>query len=216
MDAIKSLLDVFLHVDDHLHALLEAWGPWTYVLLFAIILCETGLVVMPFLPGDSLLFAAGAMAALYPDDLGIVPLLVLLSIAAILGDTINYFLGRWVGPKAFSLNTWFLKHEHLEKTQAFYDRHGGKTIVLARYVPIVRTFAPFVAGVGKMHYPTFLWFNVAGGILWVVLCTVAGYFFGNIEAVKKNFELVVVGIILVSVLPLAWEWWAAKRRGHTP
>lgn len=216
MDAIKSLLDVFLHVDDHLHALLEAWGPWTYVLLFAIILCETGLVVMPFLPGDSLLFAAGAMAALYPDDLGIVPLLVLLSIAAILGDTINYFLGRWVGPKAFSLNTWFLKHEHLEKTQAFYDRHGGKTIVLARFVPIVRTFAPFVAGVGKMHYPTFLWFNVAGGILWVVLCTAAGYFFGNIEAVKKNFELVVVGIILVSVLPLAWEWWAAKRRGHAP
>jgi membrane-associated protein len=210
MDAIKSLLDVFLHVDDHLHALLEAWGPWTYVLLFAIILCETGLVVMPFLPGDSLLFAAGAMAALYPDDLGIVPLLVLLSIAAILGDTINYFLGRWVGPKAFSLNTWFLKHEHLEKTQAFYDRHGGKTIVLARFVPIVRTFAPFVAGVGKMHYPTFLWFNVAGGILWVVLCTVAGYFFGNIEAVKKNFELVVVGIVVVSVLPLAWEWWRAR------
>ena len=215
MDAIKSILDVFLHVDDHLHALLEAWGPWTYVLLFAIILCETGLVVMPFLPGDSLLFAAGAMAALYPDDLGLVPLLVLLSIAAILGDTINYFLGRWIGPRAFSLNTWFLKHEHLEKTQAFYDRHGGKTIVLARFVPIVRTFAPFVAGVGKMHYPTFLWFNVVGGLLWVGLCTVAGYFFGNIEAVKKHFELVVIGIVLVSVLPLAWEWWASRRRGHT-
>ena len=215
MDAIKSILDVFLHVDDHLHALLEAWGPWTYVLLFAIILCETGLVVMPFLPGDSLLFAAGAMAALYPDDLGLVPLLVLLSIAAILGDTINYFLGRWIGPRAFSLNTWFLKHEHLEKTQAFYDRHGGKTIVLARFVPIVRTFAPFVAGVGKMHYPTFLWFNVVGGLLWVVLCTVAGYFFGNIEAVKKHFELVVIGIVLVSVLPLAWEWWAARRRSLT-
>ena len=215
MDAIKSILDVFLHVDDHLHALLEAWGPWTYVLLFAIILCETGLVVMPFLPGDSLLFAAGAMAALYPDDLGLVPLLVLLSIAAILGDTINYFLGRWIGPRAFSLNTWFLKHEHLEKTQAFYDRHGGKTIVLARFVPIVRTVAPFVAGVGKMHYPTFLWFNVVGGLLWVGLCTVAGYFFGNIEAVKKHFELVVIGIVLVSVLPLAWEWWAARRRSHT-
>ena len=215
MDAIKSILDVFLHVDDHLHALLEAWGPWTYVLLFAIILCETGLVVMPFLPGDSLLFAAGAMAALYPDDLGLVPLLVLLSIAAILGDTINYFLGRWIGPRAFSLNTWFLKHEHLEKTQAFYERHGGKTIVLARFMPIVRTFSPFVAGVGKMHYPTFLWFNVVGGILWVLLCTVAGYFFGNIEAVKKHFELVVIGIVLVSVLPLAWEWWAARRRGHT-
>ncbi len=215
MDAIKSILDVFFHVDDHLHALLEAWGPWTYVLLFAIILCETGLVVMPFLPGDSLLFAAGAMAALYPDDLGLVPLLVLLSIAAILGDTINYFLGRWIGPRAFSLNTWFLKHEHLEKTQAFYDRHGGKTIVLARFVPIVRTFAPFVAGVGKMHYPTFLWFNVVGGLLWVGLCTVAGYFFGNIEAVKKHFELVVIGIVLVSVLPLAWEWWAARRRSLT-
>lgn len=215
MDAIKSILDVFLHVDDHLHALLDAWGPWTYVLLFAIILCETGLVVMPFLPGDSLLFAAGAMAALYPDDLGLVPLLVLLSIAAILGDTINYFLGRWIGPRAFSLNTWFLKHEHLEKTQAFYDRHGGKTIVLARFVPIVRTFAPFVAGVGKMHYPTFLWFNVVGGLLWVGLCTVAGYFFGNIDAVKKHFELVVIGIVLVSVLPLAWEWWASRRRGHT-
>ena len=215
MDAIKSILDVFLHVDDHLHALLEAWGPWIYVLLFAIILCETGLVVMPFLPGDSLLFAAGAMAALYPDDLGLVTLLVLLSIAAILGDTINYFLGRWIGPRAFSLNTWFLKHEHLEKTQAFYDRHGGKTIVLARFMPIVRTFAPFVAGVGKMHYPTFLWFNVVGGILWVVLCTAAGYFFGNIEAVKKNFELVVIGIVLVSVLPLAWEWWAARRRSLT-
>jgi membrane-associated protein len=214
MDAIKSILDVFLHVDDHLHALLDAWGPWTYVLLFAIILCETGLVVMPFLPGDSLLFAAGAMAALYPDDLGLVTLLVLLSIAAILGDTINYFLGRWIGPRAFSLNTWFLKHEHLEKTQAFYDRHGGKTIVLARFVPIVRTFAPFVAGVGKMHYPTFLWFNVVGGLLWVVLCTVAGYFFGNIEAVKKHFELVVIGIVLVSVLPLAWEWWASRRRSH--
>ena len=215
MDAIKSILDVFLHVDDHLHALLEAWGPWTYVLLFAIILCETGLVIMPFLPGDSLLFAAGAMAALYPDDLGFVTLLVLLSIAAILGDTINYFLGRWIGPRAFSLNTWFLKHEHLEKTQAFYERHGGKTIVLARFMPIVRTFAPFVAGVGKMHYPTFLWFNVVGGILWVVLCTAAGYFFGNIEAVKKNFELVVIGIVLVSVLPLAWEWWAARRRSQT-
>jgi membrane-associated protein len=155
------------------------------------------------------------MAALYPDDLGLVPLLVLLSIAAILGDTINYFLGRWIGPRAFSLNTWFLKHEHLEKTQAFYDRHGGKTIVLARFVPIVRTFAPFVAGVGKMHYPTFLWFNVFGGLLWVGLCTVAGYFFGNIEAVKKHFELVVIGIVLVSVLPLAWEWWAARQRSHT-
>ncbi len=216
MDSLKALVDIFLHVDAHLHQLIETWGPWTYGLLFAIILCETGLVVMPFLPGDSLLFAAGALAAIYPDDLGIVTLLVVLSIAAILGDTINYFLGRWIGPRAFSLNTWFLRHEHLEKTQAFYDRHGGKTIVLARFVPIVRTFAPFVAGVGRMHYPTFLWFNVTGGILWVVLCTIFGYFFGNVPLVKKNFELVVIGIVLVSVLPLAWEWWAARRRASQP
>ena len=215
MDLLKQLLDFVLHLQEHLHQLTQDYGKWVYGILFLIIFCETGLVVTPFLPGDSLLFAAGAMAALYPDDLGLVPLLVLLSIAAILGDTINYFLGRWIGPRAFSLNTWFLKHEHLEKTQAFYDRHGGKTIVLARFVPIVRTFAPFVAGVGKMHYPTFLWFNVVGGLLWVGLCTVAGSFFGNIEAVKKHFELVVIGIVLVSVLPLAWEWWAARRRSLT-
>jgi membrane-associated protein len=195
-----------------LKATLDAWGPWTYVLLFAIVLCETGLVVMPFLPGDSLLFAAGALAALHPQSLHILVLLLLLSTAAILGDTLNYAIGRRVGPRAFRINAWFLKHEHLVKTQEFYDRHGGKTIVLARFMPIVRTFAPFVAGVGQMHYPTFLWFNVVGGILWVVLCTVAGYFFGNIEVVKKNFELVVIGIVLVSVLPLAWEWWAARRQ----
>jgi len=211
MDAIKSILDVFLHVDDHLHALLEAWGPWTYVLLFAIILCETGLVVMPFLPGDSLLFAAGAMAALYPDDLNVALLLGLLSVAAILGDTINYSLGRWLGPGAFKIDRWFLKHEHLERTQRFYERHGGKTIVLARFVPIVRTFAPFVAGVGKMNYPQFLFYNVVGGIAWVVICTLAGYFFGNVPIVKENFELVVVGIVLVSVLPIAWEIWSARR-----
>lgn len=215
MDVIRSVLDLFLNVDEHLHALLDSWGPWVYVLLFAVILCETGLVVMPFLPGDSLLFAAGAMAARYPDRLSIVTLLVSLSVAAILGDTINYFLGRAIGPRAFADDSRFLNRGHLEKTQAFYERHGGKTIVLARFVPIVRTFAPFVAGVGRMHYPTFLWFNVAGGILWVVLCTVAGYLFGNIEAVQKNFELVVIGIVLVSLLPFAWEWWSARRHGST-
>ena len=212
MDAIKSLLDVFLHVGDHLQAIIEAWGPWTYVLLFAIILCETGLVVTPFLPGDSLLFAAGAMAALYPESLDIRLLLLLLSVAAVAGDTLNYAIGRWIGPRAFRINAWFLKHEHLEKTREFYERHGGKTIVLARFVPIIRTFAPFVAGVGRMHYPTFLLYNVLGGILWVVICTMFGYFFGNVPVVKKNFELVVVGIVLVSVLPMAWEWWAARRR----
>ena len=214
MDALKSLLDIFLHVGDHLEAIIQAWGPWTYVLLFVIILCETGLVVTPFLPGDSLLFAAGAMAALYPESLNILLLLGLLSIAAVAGDTLNYWIGRWIGPRAFSIDRWFLKHEHLARTQEFYERHGGKTIVLARFVPIVRTFAPFVAGVGRMHYPQFLYYNVVGGIAWVLICTLAGYLFGNIEAVKKHFELVVVGIVLVSVLPLAWEMWSARRRAR--
>jgi len=212
MDAPGSILDIFLKLDEVLHGVLQAWGPWTYVLLFAIILCETGLVVTPFLPGDSLLFAAGAMAALYPADLNIALLLGLLSVAAILGDTINYGLGRWIGPRAFRIDRWFLKHEHLERTQAFYEKHGGKTIVLARFVPIVRTFAPFVAGVGKMHYPTFLFYNVVGGLAWVLICTLAGYFFGNFPIVKENFELVVVGIVLVSVLPIAWEMWSARRQ----
>ena len=212
MDALKYILDVFLHLDEHLHAVIEAWGPWTYVLLFVIILCETGLVVTPFLPGDSLLFAAGAMAALYPEHLGILTLLGLLFVAAVLGDTLNYWIGRQVGPRAFRINTWFLKHENLVKTQAFYEKHGGKTIVLARFVPIIRTFAPFVAGVGRMNYGQFLWFNVLGGFLWVVLCTLAGYFFGNVPVVKENFELVVVGIVLMSVLPVAYELWATRRR----
>lgn len=219
MDAIKTLLDIFLHLDRHLHDIIQHWGPWTYVLLFAIIFCETGLVVTPFLPGDSLLFAAGAMAALYPDSLSIVLLLVLLTVAAVVGDTVNYAIGRWVGPRAFRVNAWFLKHEHLVRTQEFYERHGGKTIVLARFVPIIRTFAPFVAGVGRMNYPQFLFYNVVGGIVWVVLCTLAGYFFGNVPIVKRNFELVVVGIVLLSVLPVAWELWAARRRargGHAP
>jgi membrane-associated protein len=215
MDAIKSLLDIFLHLDAHLHAIIDAWGPWTYVLLFAIILCETGLVVTPFLPGDSLLFAAGAMAALYPDSLSILLLLGLLFVAAVLGDTLNYAIGRWVGPRAFRINAWFLKHEHLVQTQGFYERHGGKTIVLARFVPIIRTFAPFVAGVGRMHYPQFLYYTVVGGLAWVLACTLAGYFFGNVPIVKKNFELVVVGIVLMSVLPVAWEIWAARRRKLT-
>ena len=216
MEWITSFVDIFLHVDQHLHAVIQSWGPWTYVLLFTIILCETGLVVTPFLPGDSLLFAAGAMAALYPDDLSILLLLVLLVIAAVAGDTLNYAIGRWIGPRAFRINAWFLKHEHLVKTQEFYERHGGKTIVLARFVPIIRTFAPFVAGVGKMHYPQFLYFNVVGGLAWVLICTLAGYFFGNIPVVKRHFELVVVGIVLLSVLPIAWEIWATRRRKAAP
>jgi membrane-associated protein len=209
--ALRQLLDIFLHLDEHLHAVMESWGPWTYVLLFTIILFETGLVVTPFLPGDSLLFAAGALSAIYPDHLDILILLGLLFVAAVLGDTLNYAIGRWAGPRAFRINTWFLKHENLEKTQAFYEKHGGKTIVLARFVPIIRTFAPLVAGVGRMNYPQFLWFNVIGGLLWVAVCTLAGYFFGNVPVVKENFELVVVGIVLMSLLPLAYEVWATRR-----
>jgi membrane-associated protein len=216
MDALKSFLDLFLHVNEHLERLVTAWGPWTYVILFAIIFCETGLVVTPFLPGDSLLFAAGTMAALYPEHIGLPTLLLVLIVAAILGDTVNYAIGRWLGPRAFKIDRWFLKHEHLERTQAFYARHGGKTIVLARFVPIVRTFAPFVAGVGRMHYPTFLFYNVVGGVAWVAICALAGYFLGSIPVVKKHFELVVVGIVIVSVLPLAWDWWAARRRAARP
>lgn len=211
MDTLRSFLNFFLKLDEVLHSVLEAWGPWTYVLLFVIILCETGLVVTPFLPGDSLLFAAGAMAARYPDDLSVALLLGLLSVAAIIGDSINYSIGRSIGAKAFTIDRWFLKHEHLERTQRFYQQHGGKTIVLARFVPIVRTFAPFVAGVGKMHYSTFAYYNVVGGIAWVFICTLAGFFFGGMEVVQKNFELIVVGIVVVSVLPVAWEMWAARR-----
>ena len=212
MDAIRGLVDLFLHLDEHLKTLLDAWGAWTYAILFAIIFCETGVVVMPFLPGDSLLFAAGALAALYPESLSLATLLVVMTVAAILGDTVNYAIGRWIGPRAFRPDARFLKHEHLERTQAFYERHGGKTIVLARFLPIVRTFAPFVAGVGRMRYGLFAWFNVLGGLVWVVLCTLAGFFFGNVPVVKENFELVVVGIVAVSVLPVAWEMLAARRR----
>jgi len=211
---MDQLVDLFLNLDEHLKVVLEQWGPWTLVLLFTIIFCETGLVVTPFLPGDSLLFAAGAMAALYPDLLGLPALLVALTVAAILGDTLNYAVGRWVGPRAFALDTWFLKHDNLVRAQGFYDRHGGKTIVLARFVPIIRTFAPFVAGIGRMHYPQFLFYNVVGGIAWVVICTLAGYFFGNVPIVKQNFELVVVGIVLVSVLPVIWELWSQRRRAR--
>jgi len=213
MDAVRYLLDIFLHLDEHLHAVMESWGPWTYVLLFAIILCETGLVVTPFLPGDSLLFAAGALAALYPDHLDILLLLGLLFTAAVLGDTLNYAIGRWVGPRAFRMNTWFLKHENLEKTQAFYDKHGGKTIVLARFVPIVRTFAPVVAGVGVMDYRTFVTFNLIGGFLWAVGVTTLGFFLGEIDAVEQHLEIAILAIVALSLLPVVVEL-VRHRRGR--
>jgi membrane-associated protein len=219
MDSLNLVLDLFLHLDEHLRTIIDDFGVWTYAVLFLIIFCETGLVVTPFLPGDSLLFAAGALAALdQQKTLHLGVLLVVLSIAAVLGDTVNYWIGRWVGPRAFSGNIKFLKQQHLVKTQLFYERYGGKTIILARFVPIVRTFAPFVAGIGVMNYAQFLYYNIVGGIAWVVICTTAGYWLGNLWPFNEHFEFVVLAIVLVSVLPIAWEYFAARRlpTPHTP
>ena len=199
MDLLKSAVDLFLHLDKHLTDVTAQYGGWTYALLFAIVFCETGLVVTPILPGDSLLFAAGALCALGTLDPW--TLFLLLTLAAVLGDMANYWAGRHFGARIFSPGARFLKTEYLERTRAFYERHGGKTIVQARFVPIIRTFAPFVAGMGSMSYRRFFLFNVSGAVLWVAVCVAAGYFFGNIEVVKRNFSLVVLGIVFVSILP---------------
>lgn len=213
MDWLQQLLNVFLNVDEYLHQIVTQLGVWTYVLLFIVIFAETGLVVTPFLPGDSLLFAAGAVAAIVPE-LNIWVLLVLLSLAAILGDTANYWIGHWIGPRAFGGKVRFLKKEYLDRTHAFYEKHGGKTIILARFVPIVRTFAPFVAGVGAMTYSKFILYNIVGGILWVFIFTLLGYFFGNLPFVQKNFEFVVVAIVGISVIPMVWEFASEKMRAR--
>jgi len=206
MDLLKSLIDLFLHLDEHLSAIIQQYGTWTYLLLFLVIFMETGLVVTPFLPGDSLLFAAGTFASpALGSPLSIWVLWGLLCLAAILGDTVNYWIGHAIGPRAFSGEVRFLKKEYLERTHAFYERHGGKTIVLARFVPIVRTFAPFVAGVGAMSYGRFISYNIFGGILWVTLFTWGGYFFGTLPFVQENFTFVVLAIILISVLPGIYE-----------
>jgi len=212
MDLLKQLLEFFLHLDKHLSEVIRDYGTWTYLILFLIVFCETGLVVTPFLPGDSLLFAAGTFAAL--GALSPWVLFAALSAAAILGDTVNYWIGKKIGPRAFSGTVRFLKQEHLRKTEAFYERHGRKTIIIARFVPIVRTFAPFVAGVGSMNYPVFLAYNVIGGVAWVGLCVFSGYFFGNIPIVKRNFSVVIIAIILISTLPILWEAWKARRAGR--
>lgn len=214
MDFLQQLIDVFLHVDHYLEQIVAYLGVWTYVLLFVVIFCETGLVVTPFLPGDSLLFAAGAVAALEHANLNVVVLLVTLSAAAILGDTVNYWIGHWIGPRAFSGKVRFLKKEYLERTHAFYEKHGGKAIILARFVPIVRTFAPFVAGIGAMTYSKFILYNVVGGLVWVFLFTLLGYFFGQLPFVKANFEFVVIAIIGISVVPMIWEFAAEKMRSR--
>jgi len=200
VEFIKDVIDLFLHLDMHLQTVIQNYGTWTYVILFFIIFCETGLVVTPILPGDSLLFAAGAFAA--TGSLDLAWLLILLTVAAVLGDAVNYAIGHFMGPKVFSQpDSRFLKREYLDRTHQFYEKYGGKTIIIARFVPIVRTFAPFVAGVGSMTYAKFASYNVVGGLLWVGVCVLAGYAFGNIPVVQENFTLVILGIIFVSILP---------------
>ncbi|NBQ54582.1 MAG: DedA family protein, partial [Proteobacteria bacterium] len=212
MEFLLQFVDWFLHLDVHLNELVITLGPWLYLLLFAIVFCETGLVVTPFLPGDSLLFAVGALAALPTSPLQIVPLFFLLIIAGVLGDATNYTIGKYLGPKVFNRDdSWLLRKDHLKKTQAFYERHGGKTIILARFMPIIRTFAPFVAGIGAMEYRRFAIFNVTGAVLWVGSFLIAGYFLGNIPAVQRNFHIIIVAIIVISVLPGLIEWLRSRR-----
>ena len=215
MELIIAFFDFMLHLDRHLTELVANYGPWVYALLFLIIFCETGLVVMPFLPGDSLLFVAGMLAgAGLLDPVG---LIVLLSIAAVLGDSTNYAIGRWFGPRVFDdAHARIFKRAHLLRAQRFYERHGGKTIVLARFMPIVRTFAPFVAGIGRMHYPRFLAYNIGGGIFWVAFFITAGYFFGEVPLVKDNLTLVILGIVVLSIMPGVIEYWRQRRMSGSP
>ena len=207
------LVDFFLNLDTRVAALVAAYGAWTYAILFFIIFVETGVVIMPFLPGDSLIFVAGTFAA--NGSLDPWALFALLSVAAVSGDAANYWIGHLVGPRVFAHEDhWFFRRKHLERTQAFYDKYGPKTIVLARYVPIVRTFAPFVAGIAGMPYRSFALYNILGGVTWVGLAVWAGYFFGNIPWVKENFEIVLVGVVVVSFLPPIVEWAREKRKGR--
>lgn len=206
---MKEIFDFILHINDHLQSFVTAYGPLVYALLFLIVFAETGLVVTPFLPGDSLLFAAGALAANEANNLNVVFIIVLLIIAALAGDNTNYFMGRYLarkgeGAKLFGI--FSIRKDYLDKTHAFYEKHGARTIIIARFVPIVRTFAPFVAGVGSMTYRRYITYCIAGAIVWVIMLTLAGYMFGNIPWVQKNFELVVFGIIGVSLLPIAFQF----------
>ncbi len=210
MEWLKFLLDLFLHLDQYLGTVVQTYGSWTYLLLFFVIFMETGFVVTPFLPGDSLLFAAGTFAAM--GWLNVALLFLLMATAAILGDTVNYWIGHYIGPRAFSSDIRFLKREHLNRTHEFFEKHGGKAVVLARFVPIVRTFAPFVAGVGAMTYSRFIFFNVLGGLLWVFLFLFGGYFFGNLPFVQHNFELVILAIIGLSVVPMITEYLKERRK----
>ncbi len=212
MELIKNLVDFVLHLDAHLSELIQSYGAWTYGILFAIVFCETGFVVTPFLPGDSLIFAAGTFAA--RGDLNIGLLFGLLAAAAVLGDTVNYWIGKIVGPKVFSKEkSRIFKKSYLDRTHSFYEKYGAETIIIARFVPIVRTFAPFVAGIGRMSYLKFLSYNVIGGIGWVALFSFGGYFFGNIPFVRKNFSLVIIAIILISLVPAVLEFLKHRKKG---
>ena len=212
MDQIRQLLDVFLHLDAHLNDWAALLGPWIYVLLFGIVFCETGLVVTPFLPGDSLLFAVGALASIEGSPLSVPLLLVLLIVAAVLGDGVNYAIGYRIGPRIFrSEDSRLFNKKHLVHTQRFYEKYGGKTIFFARFMPIVRTVAPFVAGIGRMGYARFFAYNVVGGVAWVTAFLLAGYYFGALPMVKRNFHYVIVVIIVLSVLPGVVEYLRARR-----
>lgn len=208
---MPNVIDVFLHLDKHLNEMAAVLGPWLYVVLFLIIFCETGLVVTPFLPGDSLLFAVGALAASPNSPIDITWMCLLLIIAAVVGDAVNYSIGHWVGPKVFTSETsWLLNKDHLLKTEAFYEKYGGKTIIIARFMPIIRTFAPFVAGIGKMRYTRFAIYNVTGGVIWVVSFLMGGHYFGELPFVKRNFHYVIVAIIIISILPGVIEYIRAR------
>ena len=209
MTLARDFIDIILHLDKYLSVIIQQYGIFTYVILFLIIFAETGLVVTPFLPGDSLLFAAGTFAAI--GSLNVLLLFLILAVAAILGDTINYSIGKILGSKAFKKYPKIFKKEYLDKTQKFYEKYGSKTIVLARFVPVVRTFAPFVAGAAKMSYLKFLIYNILGGILWVALFVFGGYFFGNMPIIKNNFSIVILIIIILSFVPMVWEYWNHRR-----
>ena len=212
MEIITYLIDIFLHLDVHLNAMAASMGLWLYVVLFLVVFCETGLVVTPFLPGDSLIFAVGALAAVEGSAIELPHVVALLIIAAILGDAVNYAAGKYIGPKIFSKDTGFwLNKKHLLSAHSFYDKYGGKTIVLARFIPIIRTFAPFVAGIGKMGYIHFAVFNVLGAILWVLVFALSGYYFAGTKAVQEHFHYVIAAIIIISVLPAVYEFIKAKR-----
>ncbi|HET7747182.1 MAG TPA: DedA family protein [Vicinamibacteria bacterium] len=214
MDWVAKAVDLFLHLDKHLGEIIQQYGLWTYAILTLVVFCETGLVVTPFLPGDSLLFAAGALAALPDSPLSVWVLFGLLFTAAVIGDAVNYWIGSRIGPRAFEGKIKFLNKKHLDRTHEFYERYGGKTIIIARFVPIVRTFAPFVAGVGSMTYRRFFSYNVIGAFLWVSICLFLGYWFGNLPFVKKNFSIVILAIVFISILPAVFEF--ARHRMSGP